>query len=383
MLSITAAVCARMSRSTVAVGADLRPGDRVVGPPAARARHERQPAGELDVRVAATRRRPSRARSSRRSSLPPILGANPCELPSEMAPRRAAAATPSAACWQADSPAHLGVRRRRERHQLVRATGTRPAAPAPDRARPASPAGTPATRPGRASRRSSSSAIAAIASVLSRRRCSNSGSAAAQSSAGLVEAAVELDDVLERAVGALAVERDDGVGGVAEQADPPGRVPRRSVHGAEQPDRVVLVVVDERRSERHEVRIVRPEVPLDRRRAAQRGEAARPAVGPEQRARERAVRVGQGDHHRRAARPDVQRARVEGELAVLRAGCAAPCSRSRGSRGARRGPRRRAADRAPPNLRRRRRSRRRRRRAPCRSGSRTSSRRVAGSRPTS
>ncbi len=56
-------------------------------------------------------------------------------------------------------------------------------------------------------------------------------------------------------------------------------------------------------------------MPFDRRRTAQRGEALRPAVRPEQRARERSVRVGQGDHHRRASRPDVQGLRIEGELA--------------------------------------------------------------------
>ena len=55
--------------------------------------------------------------------------------------------------------------------------------------------------------------------------------------AGLGEAAVELDDVLEGAVHALAEERDDGVGGVAEERQPPAH-PRPDADGDERPDRV-------------------------------------------------------------------------------------------------------------------------------------------------
>ena len=217
---------------------------------------------------------------------------------------------------QPDPTAHLGVRRRRERHQLVPrhvAAGQQPLQAVLDPLRqPEHRGGDPVAHLDEVAEGHRGDRLGVLATARS-----NSGSAARPVAAGLVEAAVELDDVLERAVGALAVERDDGVGGVAEQADPPGGVPRRGVDGAEQPDGVVLVVVDERRRQRHEVRVVGPEVPLDRRRAAQRGEASGAAVGPEQRAGERTVRVGQGDHHRRAARPDVQRARVEGELPAL------------------------------------------------------------------
>ena len=64
--------------------------------------------------------------------------------------------------------------------------------------------------------------------------------------AGLVEAAVQLDHVLEGAVGALAVERHDRVRGVAEQRRPARpRCHGRAADRAEQADRVVPVVVDQ------------------------------------------------------------------------------------------------------------------------------------------
>ena len=98
----------------------------------------------------------------------------------------------------------------------------------------------------------------------------------------------------------------------------PYDLPRGAADGAEHAHRVVLVVVDQVRGQREHVRVVLGEVPLDRRRAVQRGEAAGAVVGPEQRAGEGAVRVRQRDHHRGAARPDVQRVRVEREVPAQR-----------------------------------------------------------------
>src|SRR5690606_39421288 len=87
-------------------------------------------------------------------------------------------------------------------------------------------------------------------------------------------------------------------------------------YGAEQADRVALVLLDQVGRQVRQVRVVGGEVALDRRRAGQGGEALRAAGRPEQGAREGAVRVRQCDDHGGAAGPDVQRVRVERELAA-------------------------------------------------------------------
>ena len=94
-----------------------------------------------------------------------------------------------------------------------------------------------ASRPCRASRRSCRGPARRW------RRCwacaarRTSASAAVPVVAGLGEAAVELDDVLEGAVHALTEERDDGVGGVAEQGQPAAH-PRPHPHRDQRADRV-------------------------------------------------------------------------------------------------------------------------------------------------
>jgi hypothetical protein len=104
------------------------------------------------------------------------------------------------------------------------------------------------------------------------------------------------------------------VRGVADQRHPAVHLPRRAAHRPEHADRVVPVVVDQVRHQRHQVGVDLAEVAFDRGGAAQRREGGGAAGRPEQRAGERPVRVRQRDHHRAAARPDVQGARVEREV---------------------------------------------------------------------
>ena len=132
--------------------------------------------------------------------------------------------------------------------------------------------------------------------------------------AGLGEAAVELDDVLEGAVHALAEERDDGVGGIAEQRQPAAH-PRPHPHRDQRADRVAGELAGEVLEQLGGVGVVAVEAGPDRRRLVEPGEPGRPVERPEQRGGEAAVEVGQGDHHRVAPRPDVQRAGIEGEVA--------------------------------------------------------------------
>ena len=78
--------------------------------------------------------------------------------------------------------------------------------------------------------------------------------------ADLLEAAVELDDILESAVRALAEEGEDRVRGIADERDLRVGLPRIGVQSGEQPDRVVLVVLDQCGHERYGVGVLPFEV---------------------------------------------------------------------------------------------------------------------------
>jgi hypothetical protein len=90
--------------------------------------------------------------------------------------------------------------------------------------------------------------MSAMASAFGLRRSKNSAKAPGPVLAGFLEAAIELDAVLEGAVHALAVKGHDGVRGVAEQQQPAVEVPGLAAHRAEQAGRVgegsVLELVD-------------------------------------------------------------------------------------------------------------------------------------------
>ena len=153
-----------------------------------------------------------------------------------------------------------------------------------------------------------------MASALGLRRSAYSGERGRPVVVRLAQAAVELDDVLERAVHALAEERDDGVGGVAEQAQPTPD-PRPDPDGDERADRVPGELAGQVLEPRRGVRVVTVEAGPDGVGRVQPGEPRVALEGPEQGGGEAAVGVGQGDHHRVAPGPDVERARIEREPA--------------------------------------------------------------------
>ena len=204
-----------------------------------------------------------------------------------------------------------------------------------------------------------SSASSAMASVFGLRRSAYMAIAVAQSSRGLGEAAVELDDVLEGAVHPLTEERDDGVGGVAEQRQPAAH-PRPDAHRDERADRVAGELAGEVLEQLGGVGVVAVEAGPDGRRLVEPGEPRRPVERPEQRGGEAVVEVGQGDHHRVAPRPDVQGAGIEGEVARRGRGrSSAPCTPTAGAPGGSRRARCARSRRGARCTRRRRRSRRR------------------------
>ena len=181
------------------------------------------------------------------------------------------------------------------------------------------------------------SAISAIASALSWRRRWYSGSAASPVVVALVQAAVELDHVLEGAVGALAVEGHDRVRGVAEQRHPPVRLPggrsgrcrarRPGCAGSRRPGSGRAAAGPGSAAAK---------CALDRARVVQRVEAR-----PRRASGQKSVQVKERSGFGRAIIMEVPRGqmcsacRVQREVAVAAPGRSAPCSRSRGGRRAR------------------------------------------------
>ena len=116
--------------------------------------------------------------------------------------------------------------------------------------------------------------------------------------------------VLEARVRALPVEGDDRVRRVAEERDPSAAGPRSAAHRDEGADGIADEVLLEGRHQRHRVGIDAAEVLPRLRGGRDLGEGGGPLPRPEERAGEGAVAVGKRDHHRAAARPDVERRRV-------------------------------------------------------------------------
>ena len=169
-----------------------------------------------------------------------------------------------------------------------------------------------------------------MASVLARRSARTARTASGHVGAARQQLG-EHHAVLERRVHALAVERHDGVRGIADQQHAPGtcqgrRAPCRAVPAdaaANSAGRSGM-----QRAARRETRGEERAAPLQASASASKLRA--PVARQEQRRGEAAVGVRQRDQHEAAARPDVQRVRARARAGRrARRECAAPCSRDR------------------------------------------------------
>ena len=243
---------------------------------------------------------------------------------SAAAPRRPTAASipaataPTARSWRRIRPSICGVRDRRERHQLVAghvAAAQRALQRVPD---PASATGTPARRPCRSSPRSSPAPCRRWRRRSACGCCLVAGQRGGPVAAGCREACGRARRSPRRRSSrpARRTARSRARRRRASATRPRTHGAHRTV--TSEPDRVVpgspppgsASAARRRGSARGTPRATFSGVSSAAKRLA--------FLGPEQRAGERAVGVGQRDHHRRAARPDVQRAGIERELAVAR-----------------------------------------------------------------
>ncbi|CAM5226263.1 hypothetical protein RLIN73S_03971 [Rhodanobacter lindaniclasticus] len=126
--------------------------------------------------------------------------------------------------------------------------------------------------------------------------------------------------VLEAAVHALAVERHDRVRGIADQQGAAVQVPTIEVERGQRADRVAVVVRAEVRQQRQQPRELRTEECRRRGGIGQGGETGCGALrGQEQGDGKAALGVRQRDAHVAAARPDVQRVRLQRVLVAAAA----------------------------------------------------------------